>query len=275
MEKIPVRCIKEEKPKSNSIEGFKIYDLEKLLNGNIMHQKTHRHNFYFILLIESGNGKHSIDFNTHTISKYNVFFLRPGQVHSLILSADSKGYIIQFTEDFFQARKFKIANSQQLNDGIYHEIKPVVSKIENEYINKRKDYRTVILSCLKILLIELSRYNFNSIPKKNHYNQQRLEELLELIEIYFKEQKTVAFYSEKMNLTTYQLNTITKALLGKTPSMLINEYVVLEAKRLLLATNNQVQQIAYLLGYEDVSYFIRFFKKNTSYSPEAFRKNFE
>ncbi len=52
----------------------------------------------------------------------------------------------------------------------------------------------------------------------------------------FKEQKTVAFYSEKMNLTTYQLNTITKALLGKTPSTLINEYVVLETKRLLLET---------------------------------------
>lgn len=78
-----------------------------------------------------------------------------------------------------------------------------------------------------------------------------------------------------MNLTTYRLNTITKELLGKTPSTLINEYVVLEAKRLLLATSNQIQQIADLLGYEDVSYFVRYFKKHTNYSPEAFRKNFE
>ncbi|WP_163517003.1 AraC family transcriptional regulator [Gelidibacter japonicus] len=275
MEKIPVRCIKDEKSKSNPIDGFKIYDLEKLLDGKIMHQKTHRYNFYFLLFIESGNGEHSIDFNTHTISKYSVFFLKPGQVHSLNLSADCKGYIIQFTEDFFQARKFKIASNQKLNDKIYHEIKPVVSKIENEYNNKPKDYRIVILSCLEILLIELSRYSSNSISKKNYYNQQRLEELLELIETYFKEQKTVAFYSEKMNLTTYQLNTITKELLGKTPSTLINEYVILEAKRLLLATSNQIQQIADLLGYEDVSYFVRYFRKHTNYSPEAFRKNFE
>ncbi|MCK0126895.1 AraC family ligand binding domain-containing protein [Gelidibacter sp. F2691] len=115
MEKIPVRCIKDEKSKSNPNDGFKIYDLEKLLDGKIMHQKTHRYNFYFLLFIESGNGEHSIDFNTHTISKYSVLFLKPGQVHSLNLSADFKGYIIQFTEDFFQARKFKIASNQKLN----------------------------------------------------------------------------------------------------------------------------------------------------------------
>jgi hypothetical protein len=55
---------------------------------------------------------------------------------------------------------------------------------------------------------------------------------------------------------------------------LINEYIILESKRQLLATSNQVGQIADHLGYEDVSYFIRFFKKHTGYSPEAFRHHF-
>ncbi|HRW99910.1 MAG TPA: AraC family transcriptional regulator [Cyclobacteriaceae bacterium] len=50
--------------------------------------------------------------------------------------------------------------------------------------------------------------------------------------------------------------------------------MLLEAKRYLLATSNQVNQIAFQLGYEDVSYFIRFFKKLTGNTPEAFRKNF-
>ena len=76
-----------------------------------------------------------------------------------------------------------------------------------------------------------------------------------------------------LNLSTYQLNAITKTTLGKTCSDLINEYIILESKRYLLATSNQVNQIAYHLGYEDVSYFIRFFKKHTGYSPETFRHN--
>lgn len=76
-----------------------------------------------------------------------------------------------------------------------------------------------------------------------------------------------------MNLSPYQLNEITKATIGKTASELINEHIILEAKRYLLATPNQIKDIADHLGYEDVSYFIRFFKKHTGYSPEAFRHN--
>ncbi len=75
-----------------------------------------------------------------------------------------------------------------------------------------------------------------------------------------------------MNLSAYQLNEITKVAVGKTPSELINEQIILEAKRYLLATPNQVKDIADHLGYEDVSYFIRFFKKHTGHSPEAFRQ---
>jgi AraC-like DNA-binding protein len=74
-----------------------------------------------------------------------------------------------------------------------------------------------------------------------------------------------------MNLSHYQLNEITKVTVGKTASELINEHIILEAKRYLLATSNQIKDIADHLGYEDVSYFIRFFKKQSGYSPESFR----
>ena len=81
-------------------------------------------------------------------------------------------------------------------------------------------------------------------------------------------------YADLLNLSPYQLNAITKASVGKTVAQLIDEQIILEAKRYLLATPNQVKDIAWDLGYEDVSYFIRFFKKHTGLSPDAFRKNF-
>ena len=76
-----------------------------------------------------------------------------------------------------------------------------------------------------------------------------------------------------MSLSAYQLNNITKTTLGKTASDVINDHIILEAKRYLLATSEQVNQIAYHLGYEDTSYFIRFFKKHTGKTPDAFRSN--
>jgi AraC-like DNA-binding protein len=104
--------------------------------------------------------------------------------------------------------------------------------------------------------------------------QQRLEEFLELIETHIASHKQVSEYAQMLSLSTYQLNAITKTTLGKTCSQLIDDTLILGAKRYLLATSNQITQIAYLLGYEDISYFSRFFKKHTGYSPEAFRQNF-
>jgi AraC family transcriptional activator of pobA len=104
--------------------------------------------------------------------------------------------------------------------------------------------------------------------------QERLEELLELLETHITTHKQVSEYAQLLNLSAWQLNTITKTTLGKTCSELINEYIILESKRYLLATNHQIKEIAWHLGYEDISYFIRFFKKHTGYSPELFRHNF-
>ncbi len=109
----------------------------------------------------------------------------------------------------------------------------------------------------------------------NIYPQERLEEFLELLESYISTHNQVSQYAEMLNLSSYQLNAITKATLGKTCSEIINEHIILESKRCLLATPNQVKEIAYHLGYDDVSYFIRFFKKQTGYSPEAFRQYFK
>jgi AraC-like DNA-binding protein len=108
----------------------------------------------------------------------------------------------------------------------------------------------------------------------NAYMQERLEALQALIALHVSEQKQVAYYARELHITPYQLNAITKTALGKTCSEVINDYILLEAKRYLLATPNQVNQIAWHLGYEDVSYFIRFFKKHTGSSPDIFRKNF-
>ena len=129
---------------------------------------------------------------------------------------------------------------------------------------------------MNILFIELTRQFINSSSATNAslYKQERLEKFLELLEAHVFTHKQVSQYAEMLNLSVYQLNSIAKAALGKTSSELIDEQIVLEAKRCLLATSNQVNQTAYRLGYEDVSYFIRFFKKQTGYSPEAFRNNF-
>jgi AraC family transcriptional regulator, transcriptional activator of pobA len=286
MKNIPIRQINRTKTPSDPSEGFNIRNIRDLLAGNDMIHELHRHNFFFILVLEKGKGNHEIDFNLHKIRNNSVFFLRPGQVHRLKLNAESTGYLMEFKTDYFYhhdnrskqlLRGVSNSNFYQFDANGSKKLLAILDFIFQEYKNKADRYHEVIKANLRILLIELDR---NRNKQKdysgaaNTYIQERLEAFFELLELHISKQKKVSQYASMLNLSVYQLNAITRTLQGKTCSALINEYIVLESKRYLLATSNQVNQIAYYLGYEDISYFIRFFKKHTGYSPEAFRNKF-
>ncbi|HYF03531.1 MAG TPA: helix-turn-helix transcriptional regulator [Patescibacteria group bacterium] len=281
MKTIPIRKIKE--PVFS--ESFSIRNVENLLSGNDMIQDSHRHTFFLLLVLEKGKGEHVIDFVAHPVSDYSVFFMRPGQVHKLILRYGSSGYLIGFTQDFYSThgrplhqvfRKVSKKNYYGLDSTSFKRILSPLNSIFHECIEKQENYKEVIKANLDVFFIELLRHSQsseNTLHTTNHYAQERLEELLELLEQHILAKKQVVQYASMLHLTTYQLNAICKEMLGKTCSELINEHIILEAKRHLLGTSSQVNQIAYHLGYEDTSYFIRFFKKHTGYSPEMFRQN--
>jgi AraC-like DNA-binding protein len=266
-----------------SPERFNIRRLEEVVGIKDMFHQLHRHNFFFILAVKDGTGTHDIDFTSFPVNSNSVFFIKPGQVHQLELKAGCTGYLVEFNNEFYhpidkskiqRLRKASGRNFCQFDPESFQRLCLVFEYIFGEYRDKQESYQDSIKANLDILMIELvrqGRITEISSPPAHPYTQERLEEFLEFLEKHITVFKQVSQYTDLMNLSPYQLNEITKATLGKTSSELINEYIILEAKRHLLATPNQVKEIAELLGYEDVSYFIRFFKKHTGYSPEAYR----
>ena len=286
MKSIPIRHISTTQKEPGISGSFSIRNIQEMLNGEDMVQELHRHDFFFILVLQNGTGYHEIDFTKYEVGKHSVFLMRPRQVHQLTLRAGSTGYLVQFESDFFYGQN-KL--SQQLlrkasnkvfckvDVNRFNKLNQVLTYIFNEFSNKEEGYQEIIKSCLNIFFTELMRQRQNKKIADDDispYTQEQLERFLELLEMHIASHKQVSQYAGMMNLSSYQLNAITKTSLNKTPSELINEHIVLEAKRKLLATSSQVNQIADELGYEDVSYFIRFFKKHTGHSPEAFRDNF-
>ncbi|HEY6902010.1 MAG TPA: helix-turn-helix transcriptional regulator [Puia sp.] len=280
MEKIPVRHIKE--PRGS--ENFNIRTVQALVAGGDVLQELHRHDFYYILILERGAGEHEIDFQSYGVVDYSVFFMRPGQVHRLLLKAGSTGYLMQFREGFYfptdrasrlMVRKAGNVTHYRFDADGFQKILALLTYIFQEYVSRQEGYQEVIKANLGIFFIEMVRqYSGSLSDHAGLYTQERLGDFLELLETQAFVHKEVSYYAGALNLSTYQLNAITKAALGKTSSAVINEYIILEAKRQLLATSSLVSQIADRLGYEDVSYFIRFFRHHTGYSPEAFRQNF-
>ncbi len=282
---IPVRNINSAQEPTTG--RFSIRKVQDFLGGSDLMHELHRHNFFFMLAIQTGEGLHEIDFTPHKVMDRTIFLLRPGQVHQLQLKAGATGYLMEFDKTFYypsdkaSAQRLRKANSKNcclLEPGRFERLYTVLSNIFGEYTNKQTSYQDAIKANLELFYIEFIRQSHD--PKNvetpvNFYAQERYEEFTALLETHVSTHKQVSQYTDLMILSPYQLNEITKTAVGKTASELINEHIILEAKRYLLATRNQIKDVADQLGYEDVSYFIRFFKKHTGYSPDAFRKNFK
>ncbi len=287
MKNIPIRNIPVNQSAQDVSGAFVIRALEPLLSEKDMVQELHRHDYFYILVLEKGNGTHDIDFNSYKVSDNSVFFLRPGQVHQLKLKSGGRGYVMQFNPYFYHPgdneskQLLKKAGSKTLcqpDTKNFGKLLRILENIFQEFTDKQEGYQEVIRANLRIFFIELVRQKQNISNgqfEANPHNQERLDEFVELLERNIAKHKQVSDYAEMMHLSNYQLNAITKDTLGKSCSKVINDAVMLEAKRYLLATSNQVSQIAFNLGFEDISYFIRFFKKHSGFSPEAFRRKFK
>lgn len=287
MKSIPVRHIAPEKTLQSSAGKFSIRDLQLVLNGKDLVHDLHRHDFYFVLAVQQGSGMHEIDFIPYPVSDHAVFILRPGQVHKLELTADTTGFLLEFDLAFYQPKhsiaehRWKKAASKNycaVEASRFQKLHAYLASIFQEYSQKQEGYFEAIKANLDLFFLEYIRQSKNpdSIAKsEGGYIQERFEELIRLLETNIISKKNVADYADLLSLSPYQLNSIVKSSVGKTVSDLINEQLILEAKRHLIATPALVKEIADQLGYEDPSYFIRFFKKHTGQSPDSFRKNFK
>ena len=287
MDGIPINQINTAIKEPDSSDCFSIRDIKVLLAGKDMVQELHRHDFFHVLALKKGKGNHEVDFTSYEFCDKSLFFMRPGQVHQVNLKAESTGFLMEFKTDFYippsrVSKKLMCKTSNKnlchLDANRFQKLLYILTYIFREYTDKHAGYYEAIKAVLDVFFLELVRHRQNrkSPPdNKTPYMQERFEEFLEHLETHVSAKKHVSQYAEMLHLSSYQLNAITKATQGKTCSELIKDHIILEAKRQLLATSNQVNQIAYHLGYEDISYFIRFFKIHTGYSPESFRNSFK
>jgi quercetin dioxygenase-like cupin family protein len=238
MKSIPVRHIAQTNEDHSDLGRFSIRELSTVLkDGDLVHD-LHRHDFYFILAIEEGQGIHEIDFIKYEIHGSAVFVIRPGQVHDLRLTSNSTGYLLEFDNSFYRdhspasEQHWKRATSQNYRQVDENRFKKLISHLSNsfcEYTSKEAGYKQAIKASMELFMIELARQNQTSLKLAagvSTYMQERYEKLLGLLEVNITGIKSVSKYARLMNLSVYQLNAITKASVGKTTADLINEQII-------------------------------------------------
>lgn len=247
----------------------------------------HKHNFYEILWITNGNTKQSIDYKNYTIADNTLFFISPGQLHLFEEWEKVKGYVILFTEPFFlqifQNKNILFELSYldnlhknpflQLNQEDTKTLQPIIDLLYQEYKSVEQSTETIqalILIFLRRIQKLFSRQNHQNT---DHHQVVIFKQFKNLVELNFAKNIPVSQYASQLNVTIHQLNSFVKATSGKTTTEIIKERVVLEAQQLLHFSALSVSEIAYQLGFDDSSYFARYFKKHIGLSPQDFRKS--
>ncbi|MBE8971302.1 AraC family transcriptional regulator [Nostocales cyanobacterium LEGE 12452] len=96
----------------------------------------------------------------------------------------------------------------------------------------------------------------------------------ELLEKQFVHQKAVNVYAAQMGITERRLQQATAAAVGKTPKQMVEERIILEAKRLLAHSNQSVKEIGFGLGFDEPTNFIRFFRRAHGQTPAIFKQHY-
>lgn len=247
-------------------------------------EEPHRHDFYLLVVFTKGSGTHEIDFDSFIIQPGSVFLLQPGQMHHWNLSEDVDGFIVFYSQEMYNlyfgqkniesypfyfsvsSKPEIILNSEELTSILPYFRTMIAEVVGNQLLKQDK-----IMNLLDSIHIDLARkYNETFVHETHSYNV-KIKTFEQLLEEQFIHEKAASFYASHLNITLKHLNRICNEILKKTTTEVITGRVILEAKRMLMDKKMTVNEIATALGYDDYSYFARFFKKQTAMTPTAFR----
>lgn len=283
---VPIRSLDNLLNRTDS-KNFEIDYIHNACSPTKVYVEPHRHDYYHIMLVENGYGVNTIDFKSYEVKPNALFFISPGQIHSIEIDDRAKGYVLSFNPDFYllndslqKLLDFPFFHSISNAPVIYlEEHAPKISGIckelyEEHHHNNNQDNTKIIRTLLELLLLRSAQfYKQPQTEDKPAYLTFQLRKLESLIDTHFREYRALNDYADLMHISPKHLNSLCKKALNKTVTNLIHERTLTEAKRLLVFTTNTIAEIAYQLGFSDKSYFMRFFKKHTGQTADTYRTN--
>jgi len=255
-----------------SLDAVKGLIVTKFTDDKVPEKPAHRDDHYIFIFQEEGESRLMVDFNEITLKGCTVLCLLPGQVHY--------GLSVSNTVAWFLA-----VNPEELNEKIRPVFVPDTPvKIDNPELIKRailllsdagnvmpyQVTRSLLDACLGMFA---ATYEQIAHCKTSGLRVNIITHAFKtlLLQQSYKTMKSPADYATHLNISTSYLNEAVKFVTGFPVSYLIQQEIVLEAKRILYYTDHGVKEIAHLLGYDDAAYFSRLFSKVAGMSPIQFR----
>lgn len=251
----------------------------------------HWHDELEFIYIKKGSGIVTVDFTQYIVDAGTIVLIIPGQLHSIEQLADSSmeyeniifhpGILISKTADACNSElllplfngKIAIPTVYKKGTSFYDEIASCIDA--NDEIRKTfpKGYQLFLKSQLFMLFyILIEKCSINVVEQKDGKSLEKLKLILKYIENHYMNKITIADAAAEVQLSQSHFMKYFKNTMGTSFIDYLNDYRLTMASRLLLSSDSSILVISEEVGYDNLSYFNRSFKKRYGMTPSAYRK---
>lgn len=243
--------------------------------------KPHRHSdLVQLLYVQAGHATLKVeDVITHVDSP-SLQIVPALSVHTFKFSEDTQGHVLSLAQPLVEQLGVSF-NSPVLSTAACHPIgtervylDTLFSAIFQEYSQQQSGRDSMLQSLITVLAIWLTRRNLQlSLPEPLPLDRGRehLQAFTRTLELRFREHLPIESYAATLGISAAHLNALCRRFARQSALQIINQRLLLEAKRDLVYTNMTISQVSDSLGFSEPAYFSRFFKRGTGQSPKHFR----
>lgn len=230
-----------------------------------------------------------VDLDEQTMVHGTICILTSGHFFQIVqTSADFDGFVIAVVKDFVEHMgdvktmiKFARANMKsfffQMKDEDLQEFVTLYRMMKNKlsignYVYKQEVAKN-FLSIIKYNIIQCVSEQFNDklSIKPTSRKDEIFYNFISEVEKNYRKERNVIFYANKLCISPKYLSSVIHEVSGRYATEWIDGFVILEAKSLLKSDNSTIKEICNTLNFANQSFFAKYFKQHTGYTPKEFR----
>jgi AraC family transcriptional activator of pobA len=206
-------------------------------------------------------------------------------MHGFAFEPCAERWVVSLADGYFQELMTRAPELSEIfaggdciqypeEDREYAELERVMTKLAGEQRRSGRCSEIVTEALIIDLLVGVLRraqHTRVNTPAENDSYQEIYSRFVKLVEEHYRENWSLQQFASALRISVPRLRAICSALSGQSPIRIINTRIVLEAKRCLAYTSMSISEIAYRLGFDDPSYFSRFFKARCEQTPTEYK----
>lgn len=282
--------------KGISYKGCFILDAESATDNKISDEVVrypHRIETFFLMICKQGEGSVNVNLQEYEISDNSLFFNLPNSIIQVNHKGkNTQGVILGFDEELAREMNFDIKHilpialalkeqpvmeiTKEQTDQLISLIKNIAHEIQSS--KEEPFHDEIIRNYFTLFFYKLCSIMTLNLPEQSpaessikSRNEEYFQRFMQLLNENYKRERSLGFYASQLCITPKYLTTLIKRVSGRSAAEWIDRYVVLEAKNLLRYSTMSIQEVAYELNFPNQSFFGKYFKHQTGYSPSAYK----